>query len=198
MPIGASRLGFWFITPTPAPPPPPEPPVNPTPIDIIADYIVVQYSFTDGKDLDTRTKMTVPDIGGDYVGWGRSNTQGTPAIVSWGGDNTGTGVESVLINVDQYKLSYPEDTTFTVQFNCFWYSQVGTQPVSLYMTLYIGGTMVKSGYTWTNPTATSTQSLTSTGKVITASSQLASYNGESLGYITYNVETGIGTLDIYS
>ena len=75
-----------------------------------ADYIVLTYSFTDGVDLDTRTKVTVPHIGqttlADSIGWCCSEqwpADGTP-ILTWGGDNTGTGFESVLIDLIDDKL----------------------------------------------------------------------------------------------
>jgi hypothetical protein len=39
-----------------------------------ADYLMVQYKFTDGVDLDTRTRIVIPDVGQDttqeYIGWG--------------------------------------------------------------------------------------------------------------------------------
>jgi hypothetical protein len=39
-----------------------------------ADYLMVQYEFTDGQDLDTRTRIVTPDIGQDttieYIGYG--------------------------------------------------------------------------------------------------------------------------------
>jgi hypothetical protein len=32
-----------------------------------ADYIVVSYEFTDGTDLDTKTRIVTPNIGQDTV-----------------------------------------------------------------------------------------------------------------------------------
>lgn len=195
MPNGqASRLGFWFI---PEGSPPPEPGiVNPTPINNLADYIVVDYSFTNGRDLDTRTVFNTPAIG-TYIGWNRGSSVSN--IMYWGGDNTGTGLESILINVANYKAltpgTYPPQ--FQIDFNCFWYGTQGTNPVYLTMYMYTGGTMVKQGYTWINPTATSSLTLASTGKVITLQTTNPSTNGEPLGYITYDVDTGIGSIDIY-
>lgn len=195
MPI-ASRVGFWFIKPTPPPPPPPGPPVNPTPVAIIADYVVADYVFPYGFDLDTRTKMFIPTVGGDYVGWSRATQQSD--ILYWGGDNRGTGVESVLINIENYRTDYPDPDTFRVDFNCYWYSRTSNaQPVKLVMTMYTGGVMVKSGYTWTNPTATSTVRLTTASKIITTSTIDPASDGEPLGYLTYNVVNGVGSIDIY-
>lgn len=195
MPI-ASRLGFWFISPTTPPPPPPGPPVNPTPIEnIVADYVLAQYIFPAGLDLDTRSKMVTPFVSGDYVGWGRAATQS--GIVTWGGDNRGTGVESVLIDIAAYRAVYTTTDTFTVDFNCFWYgvNAAGT-PVSMTMTMYTGGTMIKTGFTWTNPTATSTVQLSTTDSPINVVSVNPMQDGQPLGYMTYNVVTGNGSIDI--
>ena len=195
MPSGqASRLGFWSLAQSPTPPDPGL--VNPTPISVLADYIVVDYSFTGGTDLDTRTRFQTPLITADYVGWSRLTSVGN--ILFWGGDNTGTGLESVLINVNNYKAqvpsTYPEE--FQINFNCFWYGSPSASPVYLAMYLYTGGAMLKQGFTWVNPTATATNELVSTGKVITLQTRNRLSNGEALGYITYNVNTGVGAIDI--
>lgn len=195
MPSGqASRLGFWYIPISPVPPGPG--PVDPTPIATLADFIVVDYSFTNGVDLDTRTRFESPLISSNYVGWGRASSISN--VLFWGGDNTGTGLESVLINVNNYKAlvpgTYPEQ--FQVNFRCFWYGSVGTNPVYLTMYLYTGGVMQKTGFTWINPTATSTTVLSSTGKVITLQTRSSASNGQDLGFMTYNVNTGVGAINI--
>ena len=198
MPTGAnggSRLGYWFITPIP-PVPPPEPPVNPTPINNLADYIKVDYTFTNGLDLDTRTKVTVPSVQGDWCGWGRASQQSN--VLYWGGDNTGTGVESVLLNIANFRAGYPASTSIRVEFNCFWYSLYGSNGVTLTMTLWTGGTPVRSGYSWVNNSATATQVLASTSKDITLITRSSASNGQPLGYIIYDVNTGVGSLDIYA
>ena len=40
---------------------------NGTPDNFVADYIILQYYWPKGDDLDTRTRMAVPDIGMDKV-----------------------------------------------------------------------------------------------------------------------------------
>jgi len=191
----ASRLGFWNLPQSPAPIGPGE--VDPTPIDVLADYIVVDYSFDSGVDLDTRTRFETPLINSNYVGWG-TGISSISNVLYWGGDNTGTGLESVLINVNNYRAlvpgTYPAE--FQVNFRCFWYGSVGTNPVYLTAYLYTGGTMLKQGFTWVNPTATSTSVLASTGKVITLFTRNSSTTGEALGNIVYNVNTGVGAINI--
>jgi hypothetical protein len=200
MPTGASRLGFWWITPFAPPPPPPEPPVDPQPIDFDADYIVIEYTFTNGIDLDTRTRVNDPAIlPRQYVGWGQGSSQGSypsGTVLTWGGDNTGQGVESTLLDLRVIKADIPAATNVVVECRCFWFGAVGNLPVYLTLLMYQGGTMVKSGFTWTNPTATAAQTVYSTGKVITAYSRTATNNGELLGSIVYNVTDGEGDITI--
>jgi hypothetical protein len=76
-----------------------------------ADYMVLTYEFTDGQDLDTRTRVVTPIIGqtttceyvdGINVIHSQNNTWSSTVIptgylVDWAGDNTGNGFESVLI-----------------------------------------------------------------------------------------------------
>ena len=196
MPI-PSRLGFWFTISTPPPPVPPGPAVNPTPINnVVADYVQASYAFNSPLDLDTRTKMTIPDVGGDYVGWGRATTQSN--IVTWGGDNTVGGYENVLIDVAAYRAAYPGIDTFRVDFRCFYYATGAGNPVYLIMSMYTGGTMIKSGFGWTNPTATSFYNTGTTNKLVNDVSTNPANNGESLGYMEYNVVTGNGSIDIFA
>jgi hypothetical protein len=194
MPSGqASRLGFWNLLQSPTPPGPGD--VDPTPINVLADFIVVDYSFTNGRDLDTRTRFETPLITSEYVGWARLNSVSN--VLFWGGDNTGTGVESVLININNYRTQVPATypSEFQIDFRCFWFDTVGTDPVYLTAYLYTGGTMLKQGFTWVNPTATAVNVLTSTGKVITLEGG-AFTDGEALGNIVYNVNTGVGAINI--
>ena len=128
-------------TPTPSETPESTQTPTPTPIPFVpggfvfdADYIVVTYAFNDGTDLDTRTRVTVPDIGqnnlSDYIGWCCSfeYPSGAP-ILTWGGDNTGVGFESVLIDLIQFKNDYPSQNIITITTNAAWYGTPGSNPV---------------------------------------------------------------------
>lgn len=174
-----------------------------------ADYILLTYQFTDGIDLDTRTRIVTPDIGQDtqpeYVGWGVASVwpaAGTP-ILDWGGDNTGTGFESVLINVAQLKASYPGATTMVVDLRAFWYSTLGVQPVNVAATLWKGGTPIEQGsggspaYSFTNPTATAVLNISSVGKQITSdgSPTKSASSGERVATLTYNLITNTGSFN---
>jgi hypothetical protein len=181
-----------------------------------ADYIMVTYEFTNGKDLDTRTRIVTPNVGqvtaNDYVGYGKPRpgyvddvsiwprNAANPYEV-WGGDNKGTGFESVLINLNIFTAAYPSATSIVVDLRAFWFVTVGTNPVNVAAVLWKGGTPVKNGcfnatvnkyFCWTNPTATSTLTINSVPKVIT-SRDITS--GERVATLTYNLVTGEGILN---
>lgn len=174
-----------------------------------ADYMLLTYQFTDGLDLDTRTRIVTPDVGQDaqtkYVGWGVASvwpTTGTP-LLDWGGDNTGTGFESVLVNVAQLKASYPGASTLVVDLRAFWYNTQGFNPVNVAATLWKGGTPIKQGsagspaFSFTNPTATATLNISSVGKQITLAptTNKQQSSGERVATLTYNLQTNTGSFN---
>ena len=179
-------------TPTPTPTTIPYIPGNFT---FDADYIVLTYAFNDGTDLDTRTRVTVPDIGQnslpDYVGWCCSSewpTSGNP-ILTWGGDNTGTGFESVLIDLIQFKSDYPVQNIITIDANAGWYGDVGTNPVFIQAKLYKGGTMVAvpEDYTFVNEGYTAAYGAISTGQVVTLDLETNCIDGQNIRSLEYNL-----------
>ena len=157
-----------------------------------ADYFVVTYGFTNGSDLDTRTSITSPAGISGTVGWAKDTTIGVPAFVTWGGDNTGIGVESFLFDKNTFKTAHPGISTVTFDLRCGWYGSIGTNPVVVNVTSYAGGTMVKTGYTWNNPTADNTYvGFTSTSKVITTTIKSGSNLGERVALMTLDFEEGV-------
>jgi hypothetical protein len=194
-------------TPTSTSEPIPSPTPTPTPIPFVpggftfdADYIVLTYAFTDGVDLDTRTKVTVPNIGQttleDSIGWCCSEqwpTEGTP-ILTWGGDNTGVGFESVLIDLIEFKNQYPGQNTIVMNSKAFWYGELGTNPVTIRVTLYKGGEMVADpdNYTFYNDTFTAAYGAISPGSVVTTNLSEC-IEGENITSLQYNLLTFNGT-----
>lgn len=181
------------LTPTPTPTatvtPTPTPSPTPVPFTFDADYIVGTYTFLDGSDLDTRTRMATPDVGqtysGSYLGWsqfsywpsssdapvnGQPLTSSNRPYLVWGGDNTGTGLEAVLIDIKRFKEIYPTASDVLVDFRSFWYGPTGSLPIQLDIQAYSGSYMVMNGipygftYAGTNPSA----SVDSGFKTITA------------------------------
>jgi len=161
-----------------------------------ADYMVITYQFTNGTDLDTRTRIVSIDDAtygdqngqGKYIGFGQYNATPQTAtypsvfpanicnvaskpLAIWGGDNQLQGFETVMIDFTQLGVGQNE---VIIDCRALWWVAVGSNPVNLSFTLYKGGCMVKQGpsgtpgYGFANPTATSTLTGASASKVITA------------------------------
>ena len=167
----------------------------------IPQYLMVTYQFTTGRDLDTRTRIVFPNVGQDtqpeYLGWGvLSQWPSTSPYLLFGGDNTGTGFESILFYIDSFKTIYPSDPTMTMDLRAFWYGTVGTLPINVNVTLWRGGTPVQSGFVWTNPTALNSYEVASDSKLITLSTTSASTSGQRLAVLSYNLITGTGNLNV--
>lgn len=158
-----------------------------------ADYLMVQYEFTDGQDLDTRTRIVTPDIGQDttieYIGYGANYcssanystngiyplSSGSNYILKHACDNTGQGFEAVLINLNNFTAAYPAENNITIDCRGWWYNTVGTNSVKLNVTLWKAGTIVPptfnnsaldTHFTFTNPTATGTLQIKSSGSTV--------------------------------
>lgn len=174
-----------------------------------ADYMVLTYTFTDGTDLDTRTRIVTPDIGqdteADYLGWGlktyypleASGDTINQSVLYWGGDNTGVGTEAVLINLVRFKELYPTETNILVDCRCQWYGTTGIQDVYISAKLYKGGTMIRqadlsTGYNFDNTGYTSTYDITSVGKIITLHSTSTTSPGERIATLSYDLSTNSG------
>lgn len=175
-----------------------------------ADYIMLTYQFTGGRDLDTKTRMVYPNIGqvdpSKYLGYRSSGgtvfqyppTLPTP-ILKFGGDNQGTGFESVLINIKNFKLAYPRETSFTIDCRCLWFGAMGSNPVTVAARLWKGGTPVQDGcastpkyFCWTNITKIDQRDLNSVPKLITSTDRTS---GQRAATLTYNLLTKTGILD---
>jgi hypothetical protein len=171
-----------------------------------ADYIMLRYIFTDGNDLDTRTRIVSPATS-DYLGWARlSRWPPSPddIILDWGGDNTGAGnpdgssAEAVLINLINYRDAYPSDDVIDIECRCFWFGTLGTNPVTVEATLWKGGTVIKGtpSFQFSNPTATNTAIIDSLSKVITLQTTSSATDGEFIANFSYNNNTNTGQFSI--
>ena len=171
----------------------------------VADWLMITYEFTDGQDLDTRTQITSPAIASfnpaisaEYpwttssVGYGQGDTQGSPTIMTWGGDNTGTGFESVLINMTAFQTAYPGQT-MTVDCRAYWYQTAGVNPVTIAAVLWKGGTPTQTGYIWTDAGATDTLALNQILVPVTTAGQVVEM-GQHVGTVTYSPTTGTGSI----
>jgi len=180
------------ITPTPTVTNTPTPTPTTTgfvtgPFNFDFDYMVVEYFFTDGIDMDTMTYISNPAImnndfgngfAGDYVGTcafaGAPNqfpNNGPTPYLIYGGDNTGTGTEAILFDLKEYKNQRPSDTNIELTFTATWFGTTGSTPVIMRSTMWSGGTPTPDGYTFVNPTATETRTVQSNGKLISSNTQ---------------------------
>ena len=197
--INTPRNTCSNVAPTNTPTPTPQPTTTPTPsfstgaFTFDFDYMVVEYFFSDGYDMDTMTYISNPSImlsnsgdgnavqmtGGnyyDYVGTCGASDSGpqfpndginTPYLI-YGGDNQGVGTEAALFDLTQFKFQNPSATNIEITYTATWYSTLGTNPVILKATLWKAGTPIQNGFTWDNPTASGTKMVESNGKVITS------------------------------
>ena len=183
-----------------------------------ADYAVLTYKFNDAKDLDTGSRIVEPDINmNNYLGfgagacfpadpsWSLTNIP-TTAVIDWSGDNTGTGYESILVDIQKLKALKPDMINFVVDLRAAWYSStapMGVLPVEVKAIFYKGGTMLKSqpitdplSYKYTNPTATNSLEVTSDSKVINTRYHNDERRLQRLAVFKYNVVTKVGSFDI--
>ncbi len=142
------------------------------------DYLVFNYEWTDGSDLDTIMFFLNPTTGatgkiGERKGNKIENAAGTVTYAEFGGDNAnnvqspdGTIRQSVLIYLDNIKNNLTmTNNEFEIDLRAVWYAEVGTQPIYIGVDGYQGGTMATEastpnhpGYGYINTTATTTWS----------------------------------------
>lgn len=231
-------------------------------IQFDGEYIVITYQFTDGVDLDTKTRMISPTYGvtpwneantyvngtnggetaSNFVGYGSTrpwvsnnfkpngangahaydytpsvtetipatasrynpwgfgnNVAGTYSILKSAGDNTGTGFESILVDITAFKFHFPTQQEMIIDCRAWWVNSPptkppGVNPVILGVTFYKGGVMsYNTNYEWNNNGYTNKISLASYGKVVppivTTTTPDSNKNSERIGLVKYNIST---------
>lgn len=175
-----------------------------------ADYMVVTYQFTDGRDLDTRTRIVSiegteyteqsldqpPVTIKPYIGWAQySRTPQTASYIDsgnvcnvaikplamWGNDNIGTGYESCMID---FTLLPTGQNEIVIDCRAFWFQDVGVQPVSIGFTLYKGGCMVKQGSSGTPAYNFTNPTATGTFTGTSSSKVITAYRDNTTGYVS--------------
>ena len=178
------------------------------------DYLVLRYIWTDGRDLDTDTRIinaeNVPLINNLPIGWSRgtsvpTNSSITSSIMYWSGDNTGEASEehpqeeNILItkkNINESEYYGELPTNIQIELQGTWYSSVGNNPVKLEIMAYKGGVMTTEGYRYVNNGGEQIKFIDEHGDeqdslfidVENLSDTLRVYN--TLGYIVINKESG--------
>lgn len=110
------------------------------------------WSTSNGRDFDTGTNITnAPGIPSDIVGWHWSSSEGrTQPFLYWGGDNTQSGAECVMVDIKSIQDVYTNDTSLTmpeqliVQLRGNWYGTKEDGIVTVECTAYKGGVIVKA------------------------------------------------------
>ena len=215
--IGSTQNPTPTNTPTPTITPS-KPSFNKGPFTFDFDYMLCEFYFNDGADMDTVSYMTIPSImettSSDpnaigpvngkyylYVGTCSYSDSGpqfplspsTP-FLTYGGDNRGTGTESILFDLVEFVNQNPSTVNIEFAFTADWYGTSGTNPVTMRATLWKGGTPIYFGdpdYNWTNPTATGTYLVESNGTVITLNVQDCEPY-ELVSKLQYNINTKSG------
>ena len=120
--------------------------------------IQLRFIWTDsnGRDFDTGTNITnAPSIPSEIVGWSWGSSENrTQPFLYWGGDNTQSGAECVMIDIksiqDVYNNQYNGESGLTmpeqliVQLRGNWFGSKGDGIVTVECTAYKGGTIVKA------------------------------------------------------
>ena len=159
------------------------------PFNFDFDYMLVEYFFDTGEDMDTMTYISNPaimsnDFGnglqGDYVGTCNAYPVfiypliGTP-ILTYGDDNHGTGTEAVLFDLNEFKSQNTGITgNIELTFTATWYGLTGSTPVIMRSTMWKKDGVnlpTQNGYTFEYPTAVETLMVQSNGKIITSNTQ---------------------------
>lgn len=168
-------------------------PVDDTPVQLENfDFAIIRYIWAagGGTDLDTRTYLMNPPRKEQTVGWSRQ--QADASYLRWGGDNTGSGVEAILLDVSSLANDFPSIATFRISLNAFWYSSVLNGNLNIQFEMYKGGTMSQSGYDWINSGGQRTQTLTVTCNTMLKQSD--DIDGTPLVTLEYNPATMVGNL----
>ena len=205
-------------TNTPTPTPAPTFSTQPTGFTFPFDYMLVEYFFSDGTDMDTQTYISRPisimnnDYGnsqqGDYVGTCAAEPNytfpqsGNP-ILNYGGDNTGTGSEAILFDLNEFKSQYTGNT-IELTFTAVWFGTLndpqyppnpGINPVYLRATLWqkdlLNTVPQQDGFTFVYPDATNTFMVQNDGKIVTSTSGICE-QFELVGKFRYNLISNYG------
>jgi hypothetical protein len=183
------------------------------------DYMVLYFEFSTGSDFEIKTAIMnskIPQT--SYVGI--DSLYGFPSnipqgqldnILVWGGNNTGLGIETVLVNLAKFKQFYPNETDLKIDLRGWWNLIRGYVPVAIKAKLYKGGNVVLPNNLYqsnqnnfeiivSQPTNTC-PIVYSPGKIIETDLYTLGFNspnlrGERIATLTYNLITKIGVFNI--
>jgi hypothetical protein len=151
-----------------------------TGIHFPADYLIITHQFDaeGGRDLDTKTVISSPLSAGP-LGYCDLSNHGDPYLF-WSGDNTGTGVESCLIDL----IRFGTNDVVTIDCSALWWSRRNSGDMSLDIRAYEGGTMSLNGYQFVNSGGTESAFTSFNGNVLNVGPDCNKM--EPVGTIVYN------------
>jgi hypothetical protein len=188
-------------------------PTNAANVDGVFDHYLIEYYWSGGKDLETRTSVTTPGVlrsedAGYYTGWEAGlyqmkdellNPAGLP-VVQWAGDETGQGPEVQHDLITSANL--PNIASVSFRLAAYWWSAAfGSIQIRIYG--YNGGSWTLSGSNkWVNTTATAVQLLATKSVVLPTkvyeddvkTNQGRDFIGYDAATLTIDLETGAATL----
>lgn len=126
---------------------------QPRTIPFSCDYIITKFGFlsTGGQDLDIFASLITPEtieyplsspLGYCTSSSSYNNTQ----FIRWSGDNTEYGLESILINVKNYKDYFNTNNEISMRMAAQWYSSREDGNMNLEIVSYSGGAVTLSGF----------------------------------------------------
>lgn len=120
------------------------------------DFNSIQLRFiwttSNGRDFDTGTNITnAPGIPSEIVGWNWGSSENrTQPFLYWGGDNTQSGAECVMVDIKSIQDVYTNNPGLTmpeqliVQLRGNWFGTKEDGIVTVECTAYKGGVIVKA------------------------------------------------------
>lgn len=172
------------------------------------DYLIIKYIWGSGagRDLDTFSgfQNTGTSYDNDLVGYGQNSNPKIPAAatdddayIRWGGDNTGDGPESILINIKKFILdAVTTANPIEVRFNAVWWGERLTGDVTVEYTAYKGGTMALVGNEFVNTGGAVVANASVSKNVDTLSTSANIANSTPVAVLRFDPTTLTGTLNL--
>jgi len=161
-----------------------------------ADYLIYRFYFTknDGEDLDIAAEITSPVRYRAGYCRGKFSSQDMPIrgaapsgnFAMWSGDNTGVGLESIIINVKKIKQTHPSSQDIVMNFYAGWFRRYVSGNMAIKAEAYRGEMINDPADRFNWIPAPGAQKV---GEA-TFPIQLAKYNGACNGNKWTNVPTG--------
>ena len=168
--------------------------LTPVSLPFNAKHIIISYTHSNVANLNTRTRIMSMAFGGEFLGFGMLNTFNN--IITWGGDNRGSGSEYVYIDIDLLKATYPDLPTIDIDCRALWVDPTHTisDMVMLNIVGYEGGTLVHSGTTFSITGATATKTLVTSTQIVTDTDPANVAIGQRMIVAAINTLIGTGSI----